>query len=148
MTPLRRQSVVLRLSGLWGADSSVMGSPVRCVRASTPSCTPGAIAPPKNAPLLSSTEKVVAVPMSINTSGGAYCASAPSAAAIRSAPMVSGWSMQRGSVVFTVFPTTRTGPDSSAESACRSGSVTAATTLERIPPSKPATEKPACANAA
>ena len=144
-TPLRRQSSVLRLRALSGAVSSGMGSPVRCASASAPTPTPGAMAPPRKAPLSSSTEKVVAVPMSISTSGGVYWASAPSAAAIRSAPRVSGCSMRRGLVVLAVSPTTSTGPESSAESACRSGSVTAATTLERMAPSKPSAGQPFCA---
>ena len=70
-----------------GADRVMGGSwAARADRASRPKARPGRIMPPRKRPPLSTTDRVVAVPMSKTATGGVYRARAATQSTTRSMP--------------------------------------------------------------
>ena len=131
--PLCMQPSVSVPMAFSGTASGISGSSaVPPASADSARFAPGRIAPPRNAPCASSTEMVVAVPMSISSSGGRYRPSAPTAAVSRSAPSVSGWRIITGIRQRTFSPTTSGSfPVSSRAAPCRAR-VTGGTTEEMM----------------
>ena len=137
MLPLFMQSTVLVPMAWGGASSEMAGSSdVWDASADRDSCTPGMMAPPRNAPSPSSTVTVVAVPMSMRIRGGSYTSSAPTAATSRSLASVAGSSRRTVRSERMPGPTTMGSTPVSIFTASDRERVTWGTTEEIMAPSK------------